>query len=382
MKKIIYILFLSRILLLIIGCIVLLKFTFSAQNYSGNFHYPLHENAYILPFKTWDAQHYLFLADHGYIPGQESNRFFPLYPAFIFTLTIFIRNSLISSYILSFIFCVGSVVTLFNLTEKLFPKRNIAFLGTLFLLAFPTAFFLALPYTESLFLFLCLQFFYRMETKKNRTALFCLLLIPLARPTGIFILVPCLYYLVNNPNIRYFYVSTFNKPLKIPFVRNLLLIIVPLLGISIYFLFHKLVLGGAFEGLNGINSIASWNPINILDPGSLIRNLVAVKLQWHGFQNSLLDRAFFIFFLLLLPVIYKKMPRQYFYFALVMGLVPLLGSFTSYMRYLLPVFPIYIVLADILKKQKLLIIRILVFSIFIALQALLFGMHILNYWVS
>ena len=382
MKNILRIVILSRLLLLAIGVIVFLKFPFSLPSYTGNFHFPQQESRYVLPFKTWDAQHYLFLADNGYITGQESNRFFPLYPAFIFALTIFIRNSLISSYILSFIFCVGSVVTLFNLTEKLFPKRNIAFLTTLFLLAFPTAFFLALPYTESLFLFLCLQFFYRMETKKNRTALFCLLLIPLARPTGIFILVPCLYYLVNNPNIRYFYVSTFNKPLRIPFVRNLLLIIVPLLGISIYFLFHKLVLGGAFEGLNGINSIASWNPINILDPGSLIRNLVAVKLQWHGFQNSLLDRAFFIFFLLLLPVIYKKMPRQYFYFALVMGLVPLLGSFTSYMRYLLPVFPIYIVLADILKKQKLLIIRILVFSIFIALQALLFGMHILNYWVS
>jgi hypothetical protein len=382
MKNILRIVILSRLLLLAIGVIVFLKFPFSLPSYTGNFHFPQQESRYVLPFKTWDAQHYLFLADNGYITGQESNRFFPLYPAFIFALTIFIRNSLISSYILSVIFCFGSVVTLFKLTEKLFPKRNISLLAVLLFLAFPTAFYLTLPYTESLFIFLCLQFFYRMEMKKFRTALLFLLLIPLTRPTGIFIILPCLFYLANNPPTRYITLPTFNKPIKIPFVKNIFLIIAPLLGISLYFLFHRIVLGGAFEGLNGINSIASWNPINILDPGSLIRNLISVKLQWHGFQNSLLDRAFFIFFLGMLPIIYKKMPRQYFYFALVMGLVPLLGSFTSYMRYLLPVFPIYIVLADLLAKQKLLILRIVVFAVFFALQVLLFAMHILNYWVS
>ncbi len=382
MKKIIYITILSRVAFLVIGVIAFLNLSFQTQNYLGNFHYPTIENSTILPFKTWDAQHYLFLADKGYLLGQESNRFFPLYPALIFGLTIFLKNSLVVSYALSLLFCIGCVATIYKLSEKLFPKKNIGFLSTLFLLSFPTAFYLSLPYTESLFLFLCLQFFYRMETKKMRTALLCLLLIPLTRPTGIFILLPCLYYVLHSPSIVVVSIPTFNKPIKIPFAKNLMLLIVPLVGILIYFLMHQILLHNPLAGITGISSVASWNPINILDPGSLLRNLLSYELQLHGFQTSFLDRAFFVLFLCMLPLIFKKLPRQYFYFSLVMGLVPLLGSFTSYMRYVLPVFPLFIVLALLLKDRKMILPRIFLLLIFISLQICFFVMHILNYWVS
>src|SRR5437870_147551 len=68
---------------------------FNAQNYQLNSMGPAPPADFWATLRTWDAQHYLFLADHGYAPDQMSNAFYPLFPFLISTTRfIFLNNSL------------------------------------------------------------------------------------------------------------------------------------------------------------------------------------------------------------------------------------------------------------------------------------------------
>lgn len=372
---------LVKLILLLVGFVSYSNFPFSEINYTQNFHYPNHESNYIKPFKTWDAQHYLFLSEKGYTVGNESNRFFPLFPILISVVSFFLKNTLVSSYILVTVLSIISLILLYKLTQKLFPKKNIYWTTLLFLLSFPTAFYLSLPYSESLFLFLALAFFYTIETKKRLLSFAISFLLPLSRPTGILIIVPIFYKVVKS-SYKTLRIQTFNNPIKITFPRESLYLLGPMLGLLFYLFLNRILLGEFNAGISGISSIASWNLVNLFDPGSLIKNLLNTNLSIHGFQNSLIDRLFFVSFLVFLPAVYKKLPKQYFYYTLAIGLVPLLGSFTSYMRYILPAFPIFITLALLFSDSRMRFLKYIVLFIFFVFQMVLFSLHILNYWVS
>jgi len=381
--QIVLFILLSRIILVIVGVIAFTTFTFSSNSYKYNFHYPENESKYVLPFKTWDAQHYLFIAKKGYSPNNESNRFFPLYPFLINTVSRMGIPLLVSAYGLSMIFSLGSAVVLYKLVMRLFDNAQTATYSVVALFIYPVSFFLSLPYTESIFLFISILFFYFLETKKLPLAFLMSLLLPLTRPTGVFIILPLFLYILRMKKKSYgLSIPTFNKPLLFSLSPIYLCIGFPVIGVMLYFLIMNYYLGSPFSGISGLNSISSWNLFGVIDPLSVAKNLFLTKVSLHGFNDSIIDRLFFIFFMVMLPLVYKKMPRHYFFYTLVVGLVPLFGSFTSYTRYLLPAFPIFIVLAILLQgKNKEYFRVILIFSCAL-MQSLFFIMHILNYWVA
>jgi len=347
--QIVLFILLSRIILVIVGVIAFTTFTFSSNSYKYNFHYPENESKYVLPFKTWDAQHYLFIAKKGYSPNNESNRFFPLYPFLINTVSRMGIPLLVSAYGLSMIFSLGSAVVLYKLVMRLFDNAQTATYSVVALFIYPVSFFLSLPYTA----------------------------------TGVFIILPLFLYILRMKKKSYgLSIPTFNKPLLFSLSPIYLCIGFPVIGVMLYFLIMNYYLGSPFSGISGLNSISSWNLFGVIDPLSVAKNLFLTKVSLHGFNDSIIDRLFFIFFMVMLPLVYKKMPRHYFFYTLVVGLVPLFGSFTSYTRYLLPAFPIFIVLAILLQgKNKEYFRVILIFSCAL-MQSLFFIMHILNYWVA
>src|SRR5208282_5589247 len=84
LKKVVVFSILAKVLVFLVIVITPFFFAFRTDNYLANFHYPFDA----LPnfwthFKTWDAQHYLFLAENGYAAGQSSNVFPPLFPFLI-----------------------------------------------------------------------------------------------------------------------------------------------------------------------------------------------------------------------------------------------------------------------------------------------------------
>ncbi len=381
--KILLVLLLIKAALFLIGATAVSILPFSNEGYRNNFHYPENENKNVLPFKTWDAQHYLYLSERGYNTGQESNRFSPLYPLLIFLVSKTGMPTLWSAYILSTVFSLLSALLIFLLAKKIFAKDSVGYFSVIFLFSFPSAFFLSLPYTESLFLFLSMAVFYFLEDRKYVPLFIASLLLPLTRPTGIFIIVPIFIYLVTKKiKVNKIFLPTFNKKIALKFSFHYLLLLAPLVGALAYFLLMKYFLGDSLAGIKGLSMLSTWNIANVIDPFGLLRGFLSGPYVLHGFQSSIIDKMFFVFFLAALPFVYRLMPRHYFYFTLAIGLVPLFGSFTSYTRYLLPAFPIFIMLAYHLSEERKIAFRYSLIFAFISLQTLFFIMHILNYWAA
>ncbi len=118
-------------------------------------------NGFFGIWKRWDAVHYLDIAQLGYTAAGERRFlivFFPLYPALTAFFNVVIDDYLISAFIVSGIASVA-LGLVFRELVKMDYSEKIAQFSVLFLFIFPTAFFLHIPYTESLFLALAVGCF-------------------------------------------------------------------------------------------------------------------------------------------------------------------------------------------------------------------------------
>ena len=372
----------TRLILICLVLLIPLLLPFNKEVHNSNFVYPANEKKSILTsFKTWDGQHYIFLAEQGYDKSNESSRFFPLYPLVISLLRFFSIPSVIGGILISTTATSVAFFILYKLVLLQFNDKRLAFSTLLIGISFPTSFYFSLVYAEGLFFLLLVSLFYFL-TKKNRIGLFfSAIFLPLTRPLGFLVILPMLLaFSKDRKKVISFVVPTFNKPIPVSFNLSYLYVLVPAFGLVCYFLFMKLSTGSFSAGLNGLNAFPNWDVFNILNPFGMIKNFFTVGGSLHSFHESYLDRAFFILFLLFLPVIYKKMDKEYFVMSIIFGLVPLFGSFISYTRYLLPIFPLWIAIAFVLYKKPALQFAILYISI--SIQIIFLTMHILNYWVA
>jgi hypothetical protein len=261
------------------------------------------------------------------------------------------------------------------------------------MLAFPGALFFSFPYSESLYLVVLLGFFWALESERWRwTAVLCFLL-PLARPIGIFILLPLTWSLwVKRRPL--FIQNTLNHlerklgwdwekpmarlpaatasqsipadaaaskskrrsagpPWRLPkqFVPWLLALC-PLLGYATYFGLMHIWTGNASEGFDAQRNYPNSPSLaNILDIKGFLHAFADFKTL-DGMMDSALDRFFFLLFLALLIPIYR-LNRTWFFYALLAGLVPAMTSwFMSYRRYVIVLFPVFAVMALKLEKAR------------------------------
>lgn len=108
----------------------------------------------------WDAYWYLDIAKNGYyLRGEKTLAnvvFFPLYPLLVRAAGTLTGADLeLSGWIVSSLFLVGALVLLMQIAREFHPGIDPR-LPAIFLLVYPTAFFLNAIYSESLFLFLSL----------------------------------------------------------------------------------------------------------------------------------------------------------------------------------------------------------------------------------
>lgn len=108
----------------------------------------------------FDGIHYLRIAARGYA-DNGSQAFFPLYPLLVRFLTPLFLSPLAAG---TFISLASLVLTLTGL-QYLFPRRTSRF-AILSLLLFPTSFFLAAVYSESLFLMHTVWFFVMLKSRR------------------------------------------------------------------------------------------------------------------------------------------------------------------------------------------------------------------------
>lgn len=109
-------------------------------------------------WSRWDAPHYLRLAEIGYVNHPSPNQsdplnivFFPGYPAAIHAAAWVVRDTLAAGLLVSLIASIAAGFLLYRLTALDHGDR-IAWWAVVLLYAAPTAYFLAAPFTEALYL--------------------------------------------------------------------------------------------------------------------------------------------------------------------------------------------------------------------------------------
>lgn len=167
-------------------------------------HIPLLESFQYL-WNRWDAPHYLYIAENGYVNyGDERNFlvFFPLYPMLIRVFHWIIPNWFWAGVMVSNVSLVIACFYLYKLVALDYGRKT-AFHAVKYLLFFPVSFFLGIPFSESLFLALSLMNLYCLRTKR----LFCAgifgMLSALTRSLGILLMVPFIVeYLSVHPILQ------------------------------------------------------------------------------------------------------------------------------------------------------------------------------------
>ncbi|HEX9096172.1 MAG TPA: mannosyltransferase family protein [Candidatus Dormibacteraeota bacterium] len=101
----------------------------------------------------WDAQHYLYLATHGYSATGDARNliaFFPLYPGLISAIAATGLPARTAALLISNVAGVVAAILLYEIARQEL-RENAAFRAAAFFVVFPTAYFLLVGYTEALF---------------------------------------------------------------------------------------------------------------------------------------------------------------------------------------------------------------------------------------
>lgn len=142
---------------------------------------------------SWDAANYLHIAQSGYSALEPLYiAFFPLYPLVVRLVDILVSDLLSAALAVSLAASVVAGFFLQKLAALEFDDST-SQRSLWFLTIFPTAFFLLLPYTESLFLALSIGAFYCARTRRWTEAGILGMFSAATRMQGI-LLVPALAY--------------------------------------------------------------------------------------------------------------------------------------------------------------------------------------------
>jgi Gpi18-like mannosyltransferase len=140
-------------------------------------------------WQRWDVIHYQRIAAQGYT-DDASSAFAPLLPSLMALLGAALGgNHLLAGVLISNVSLLLALVYLYKLTE-LDYNEQVARRTVLYLSIFPTAFFLSIPYTESLYLLSVVLFFHAALRRDWVTACVATVIASLTRFQGLVLIIP------------------------------------------------------------------------------------------------------------------------------------------------------------------------------------------------
>ncbi len=266
----------------------------------------------------WDTGHYLSIAVRGY-DAPWRTAFFPLYPLLERVLMVLTHNPFTAGLLISNLAGLGMLIVFYRLVKEDFDHER-ALRTVLYLSVFPTAFFFASGYNESLFLFLSLLSFYFMRRGSWWLAGISGFLATLTRSAGLALFSLYCSIRFHDPLAFSHAQAYWNHQLRVP-------------GYGIIHSIEAIKLSSGFLSFQSLRNLLDLIPdllilalivLSFVGPWKLPRNFWA-----YGFYAAILW-----LFLQLFPVAGN-------------GLYPL----QSTGRYMLEVFPAFIILAGIGKSQ-------------------------------
>ena len=360
-------------LFLAIG-LVSLQESFLAGNLSGYLEQP-----FLWAWANFDGEHYLSIAYQGYQPLTYF--YFPAYPATIYFVAQLLggnfKSLVVSGLLISNIGFFIALIGIWRLV-KLDYKNDIARLAILLLLAFPTSFYFGSIYTEGMFLALVVWSFYYARKGKWILAGILGALLTATRIVGL-ALIPALI-------VEAYLQRREKKELNlIPVATGILL---SLLGIVAYMFYLNKVAGDPLEFFHNVSIFGQQRSSGlVLLPQVFYRYFFKVlpNINYSYFPVvfvTYLEIITALVFLGLTIVGFFKLRLSYAFYLAAGYIIPTLsGSFSSFHRYVLILFPAFIMSAIWLSKHKKWI-KIVIFLILVL--GLLIATHLFTrgYWIA
>lgn len=296
---------------------------------------------YIFPWANFDGEHFVSIAYFGYQELQQA--FFPLYPKLIALGMYFYGRTLGTGarigYLISAVSFPIALIFFYKLL-KLDYSRKFSLGVISVLLIYPASFYFNAIYSESLFLMLIILSFYFFRKGKYFWASLFGFLGSLTRVFGVLLFLS-------------FFIEIFL--FKIPIKKVFWILLIPA-GLGLYMVYLYRTVGDplAFYNLQLVVGEQHQRGV-VLFPQVVYRYLKIIFTM--DSLTPLLTTIFFefavglIFFILPIIGYFKKVRLSYLFFAFFGYLLPTVqGSFSSLPRYVLVLFPSFIILALLFKN--------------------------------
>ncbi len=328
-------------------------FGFSSLPHSGLF-----SGDFIRSFANWDGGHYLGIAD-GYDKSYQ-HVFFPLYPLLINLVSKLTGSLLTAGILISVVSTFLGVNLLYRLIEMEFG-RQYALKGVLALLFFPMSFHFLTVYTEGLFFLLTVATFLFLRREKILLATIAAALASGTRLVGLAVVLGLFAHVYFTKGI--------NR-------RNWFVLFAPV-GFIFYTLYLYNQTGDPFYFISAESNF--WQSGLVFPGSAIIHSLKQLIIPGFFLNNFRLELFFTLFGLIMIWLVSKRLSLDYTIFSVVSFLLPLFSPTLAPMpRYLLTIFPIFIVLS-FYKNQYALIFYQLLSLMLLPIYAILF---LNGFWVS
>lgn len=301
-------------------------------------------------YANFDGIHYMSIAKYWYgnIFTYNLYAFFPLFPLIMQKFDLF-GDLLMSSLFISHLFLFLAIIVLTKLLRLDLNEKQTRL--TLFLIAiFPTAFFFGAVYTESLFLFLSVSSFYFSRRKNFPLACIFAMFASLTRLSGIFLW----------PALILEFISSNSDDLK-KTIKNHLLpwLLLPPLGL-LYYMDYQFKKTG--DWLFFLHSQPGFGANRAVDKLILLHQVFFRYIKMIIYTQQKFDPLYVtvflefligVLFLVLILKIFQRLRPSYAWYSLLSYLIPTFtGTFSSLPRYVLVLFPAFMVLSQFLIKHQ------------------------------
>lgn len=293
---------------------------------------------------VWDTFWYMDIAQNGYstigpiasTPNQTNFPFFPLYPGLMHLLGKITNGEYyLAGIVISNVALVVAGYLLYKLVA-MDSGHSTALRSVKYLFLYPVAFIFSGVFTESLYLCLTLLCFYLAKQQKWWLAGLAGALLSATRTLGILIVLPLAFEYGRHIDFKI-------KNLRL---NSLFVLLIPS-GLAGFCLYSYQATGDFFYFKS---NQSAWGR-EILNPVASLWIAIRQGVTQQD-AKTLTEIAFTLVTLLLLTVFFRKINFSYWLYGLYSILIPLSAGILSIPRYTLPIFPLFIALAHLSRKDK------------------------------
>lgn len=341
------------------------------EPYGGNWEELIYSgpgSQFISFWQRWDALWYQHIAEEGYRAGNGTSAFYPLFPLIVRGVSaLTLGNTVLAGLVVSAVAFVAVAWLTWRLIALEAPQLGwpdspaLPAIGVLLLAAFPTGFFLLAPYTEGLFLALALATFYSARTGRPWAAGILGLFAALSRPQGVFLALPIAWEVLRQGDgIRWLLRRGGRRP-----AASLLAALLPVAGLVGLTSYQRAILEETRTGLEaqtiwGYQLVLPWDAVGaswsyVIDRAGTVGADLVEALNLASLLGGV---AIAIIAARRLPLAYAlyALPSMLLLAVRQMSFSPLM----SVTRYVLVVFPLFLVATGWLGQRPRLAVAVIV----------------------